>query len=172
MIDIPQGATFQGRSAYLGVPFMAGGFIGGIYALMHEPLVLIPAALTFTAGLVIFMVRKGTLIDPARKRFKPYRDLILFRIGPWIPLNDLTQVRVKRERETYANTAYGLMRNRTAFWCFNVTLHGEGLIKVHFLKEYYEPGPALALGREVAGALGIPLEDETAAPRPGPRSRR
>ncbi len=172
MIDIPQGATFQGRSGYLGVPFMAVGFIAAIYAALHNWAALLFAAPVFAVGLVIFMVRKGTLIDPAGKRFKPYRDFFLFRSGPWIPLDGISSVRVKRERETYANDAYGMMENRTAFWCFNVTLHGSGLVKVLFLKEYYEAGPALALGRQLSGALELPLEDATAAPRVTSRPRR
>lgn len=174
MIDIKQGATFQGGSAYLGVPFMAIGLLMTIYGALHDLVFVLLALPIFAMGLIIFMVRRGRLIDTAAKRFKPYRDLVLLRIGPWIPLEGIASVRVKRERETYSHNpnGAGIMQNRTAFWCFNVTLHGNGPVKMLFLKEFHEPGAALALGEQLAKALGIPLEDGTAAPRPSSRSRR
>ncbi len=165
MIDIKQGATFQGRISYLGVPFMAVGFVLLIGAALHNGVLLLPAIPLFAIGLVIFMVRKGTLIDPATRRFQPYQDFILFKMGPWIPMDGTIALRVKRERESYSHNpgGMGIMMNRTSFWCFNVTLHGNGLVKTHFLKEYYEAGPALELGKRVAQALNIALEDATAA---------
>lgn len=166
MIDIPQGATFKSRSVYLGMLFMATSFIMTIYAALNHWTAVLPAIPFFAVGLVIFMDRRGTSIDPATRRFRPYRDLVLFRIGPWIPLDGISAVRVERERESYSHNPNhaNIMYNRTNFWCFNVTLHGEGLVRTLFLKEYYEAGPALALGQQVAGALSIPLEDATVIP--------
>ena len=174
MIDIKQGATFQGWTSYLGVPFMIVGITAGIFAVLNNWLVLLLAVPLFAIGLVIFMVRKGTLIDPAGKRFKPYRDLVILKIGPWLPLDGISAVRVKRERETYAHdpAGAGIMQNRTSFWCFNITLHGSGLVKLLFLKEFYEAKPALELGQRLAEALGLDLEDATQAPAGRPSSRR
>lgn len=174
MIDIKQGATFQGRTSYIGVPFMAIGFALLIGAALHDPIWMIPAIPLFAIGLVIFMVRKGTLIDPATKRFQPYQDFILFKMGPWIPMDGIFALRVKRERESYSHNpgGMGIMMNRTSFWCFNVTLHGTGLVKTHFLKEFYEAGPALEMGKRVAQALNIALEDASAAPPPSTSRRR
>ncbi len=165
MIDIKQGATFQGGASYAGVPFMAVGLIMGIGAALHNWPWLLLALPLFAIGLIIFMVRKATLIDPASNRFQPYQDFLLFKAGPWIALESISSVRVKRERETYSHdpAGAGIMRNRTSFWCFNVTLHGSGLVNVVFLKEFYEAKPALALGKQLAETLRITLEDVTQA---------
>ena len=107
MIDIEQGATFQGRSSYLGVPFMALGFLTGTGAALNNWIWLLLALPLFAIGLVIFMVRKGTVIDPIAKRFQPYQDFLLFKAGPWIPVDGISTVRVKRERETYSHDPNG-----------------------------------------------------------------
>jgi hypothetical protein len=174
MIDVKQGATFEGWTSYLGLPFMLIGLVLVVAAVIEAWWLTIPALLVFLFGLVIFMVRKGTLIDPVGQRFKPYRDFVLFRLGPWVPMRGLQHVRVKRTRESYTHdpARAGIMYNRTSFWVFNVTIHATEVIPELFVKEFYERDPALTLGHQIAQALDLPLIDETALPRPGRETRR
>ncbi len=174
MIDVKQGATFEGWTSYLGIPFMAFGLIFFIAGALEEWWLALPSIPLFLVGLVIFMVRKGTLIDPVGRRFKPYRDFVLFRLGPWVPMRGLDHVRVKRTRESYTHdpAGAGIMYNRASFWVFKVTIHASEVIPVLFIKEFYEPTPALTLGQQIAQALDVPMIDETAMPRPGRETRR
>lgn len=81
-ININGSITFEGWTSYLGF-FMF--FFGISFALYYgeNTLLLILFLFIVLFGFVLFISKKGILIDLKNKRFKAYVHCLLFKIGKW-----------------------------------------------------------------------------------------
>lgn len=161
-MNIKQGMTFNGWSPYVGVVLLFMAIILLVGALLEDMMLLIPALSLGFFGVVIFMNLRGTVIDAHGKRCRLYRDLVLFKIGHWIPLTHFDRVTVTRYRERYSHSIGEYMGRTSNVKTFFVALRGER-IDIH-LKEVDSRSEAVELGRKVASLLSFRLDDRSAPP--------
>src|SRR5690349_10433785 len=101
MIDVKQGATFEGGEGFAGLAAMIVGIFLTVYGFMHEFVAAVIGMFMVFIGLLLFMNIRGTQIDPAQQRIRPYQNLLGSRVGDWIPLPKPTSIRVTRYIGTY-----------------------------------------------------------------------
>jgi hypothetical protein len=121
-------------------------------------------------GAVIFMDLRGTYIDTKNDRCRMYRDLILFKIGHWVPLSHFDRVTVTRYRERFSHSIGTELGTTAHVRTYFVSLRSEriGIL----LKEFDTRKEAVRWGQMVANFVNRPLDDLSAPPPPRPDRRR
>ena len=163
IIYFPEGATFHGTISWTGIGL---ALLGAAFVISGTAIAFGIMMIPF--GIVLFLNKKGVAIDLKNERVRPYLDLILLKVGLWIPLSHFDRVELFR----YSGVMFMNSRAQNAwirsFDTALVTKSGEIRLE---LGSFTDRKEAETSARDVAELTGLSFVDKL-PPRPDPAKRR
>jgi len=94
------GKFFGPSASFTGYALIAGGLIALSYSLMSLTLII--------PGIFMAFTYTGTIIDPDKRRVKPYTSLFgIFKTGKWIEVTQFTKFSIERITKKYSTYSRG-----------------------------------------------------------------
>lgn len=175
------GATFDGRFSLIGMIILTLGFLFLVrYTYMMIEYLIDNNPFNYSAYFVLIGIMfisfvlavniKGTLIDRKNRRFKIYRNFLLFKTGKWKPLGGFSMLvlTIYTSERTIARSNYIKSNTTGGSYGIYLTTDYETIILTEFVS-YKKAVLYLATQHEI---LDIPVRNEIALSRKKTRKRK